>query len=33
MIVAFGYEDLIDTFKAKCLEADSGARILVDEAV
>lgn len=33
VIVAFGYEDLIDTFKAKCLEADSGARILVDEAV
>ncbi len=30
VIVAFGKSDLIDTFKAKCLEADSGARALVD---
>lgn len=30
VVVAFGKEDLIDTFKAKCLEADSTARILID---
>ena len=31
--VAFGHEDLISTFKTKCLAVDSSAKLLIDNAI
>lgn len=30
VIVAFGHTDIIDTFKTKCLAADTSAKLLVE---
>ena len=33
VIVAFGYAELTDTFKAKCLAVDTSAKLLIDNAI
>lgn len=33
VIVAFGFAELTDTFKAKCLAADTSAKLLIDNAI
>lgn len=33
VIVAFGFAELTDTFKAKCLAVDTSAKLLIDNAI